>query len=83
MPQSKNRPRHHQHHPHAGGSHPHTSRRKTSPVIIAVLFFALFGLGISYFVSGSSKLAMLVGTIIGGAAGYLFGQQINQAFTKK
>ena len=83
MPQSKNRPGHHQHHPHPATPHRGKPKAKASPVIITVLFFALLGFGISYFVAGGSASALLIGGIVGVACGYIFVQQLTKTISKK
>ena len=83
MPQSKKRPHHEQHRPQQANT-PHPNATKTNRAIwVAVIFFALIGLGISFFAAGSSIIWLIVGTLIGGFCGYLFGQQIDKAISKK
>ena len=82
MPQSKNRPGH-EHHSHRGTKNPGNPKIKSSPVTIALVFFAVLGLGISYFVAGGSSTALIIGTIVGAAIGYIFGKQVKQSMSKK
>lgn len=82
MPQSKNRPGH-QHHSHRGTKNPGNPKIKSSPVVIAVVFFAVLGLGISYFVAAGSTTALIIGTVVGAAVGYIFGKQIKQSMSTK
>ena len=82
MPQSKNRPGH-QHHSHRGTKNPGNPKIKSSPVIIALVFFAVLGLGISYFVGEGSTTALVIGAVVGAAIGYIFGQQVKQSMSKK
>ena len=48
-----------------------------------MVFFALLGLGISFFVGRNSLPGVAIGIIIGAAAGYLFGHQMEKTFKKK
>ena len=81
MPQSKKRKHHHQMQ-QAGGSLS-TKGKKSSAVGVAVLFFAIIGLGIAYFTAGADVLWLIVGIIVGGACGYLFGKQVDKSFSNK
>ena len=80
MPQSKKRKHHHQVQ-QAGGSLS-TKGKKSSAVGVAVIFFAIIGLGIAYFTAGTDVLWLAVGTIVGAACGYLFGKQVDNSFSK-
>jgi hypothetical protein len=83
MPQSKSR------HPHKHTTHhdtpaAHPKHKKTNQsIVIGVLFFALIGLGISYFIGASSVIGLLTGVLIGGIAGYIFAWQVNKSLLKK
>jgi hypothetical protein len=85
MPQSKNR------HPHKHPVHHDKPAEAAAPkhkkanqsIIVTVIFFALIGLGISFFIAGSGFIALAIGTVIGGIAGYLFGWQVNKSLSKK
>jgi xanthine/uracil permease len=83
MPQSKSR------HPHKHTAHhethaAHPKHKKTNQsMVIGVLFFALIGLGISYFTGASSITGLLIGVLIGGVVGYFFAWQVNKSLTKK
>jgi membrane associated rhomboid family serine protease len=84
MPESKSR------HPHKHPSHhdkppvAHAKHQKTNQsIIVAVIFFALIGLGISYFIGSGSVAGLIIGTLIGGIAGYIFGKQVNKSLLKK
>ena len=83
MPESKSRHPHHAHqqnHP----APPHAKPAKANrAVIVAVIFFALLGLGISYFLKPESTPALIAGALIGAIAGYFFGHQIDKALSKK
>ena len=83
MPESKSR------HPHKHIPHhvkppvAHAKHKKTNQsIIVAVIFFAFIGLGISYFIGNSSVAALIIGTLIGGVAGYIFGKQVNKSLMK-
>lgn len=85
MPQSKNR------HPHKHPVHHDKPAEDAAPkhkkanqsIIVTVIFFALIGLGISFFIGGTGAIVLLAGTVIGGIVGYLFAWQLNKSLTKK
>lgn len=83
MPESKSRHPHHSHQQHHRP--PHNSKSKTFSriVIVAIGFFSLLGLGISYFVAGDNLFPTVAGAIIGAIAGYLFGHQMDKTLRKK
>ena len=82
MPASKNRPAHHTHQQHQPV--PHHSKPKTNrAVMVSIIFFALLGLGISYFINPESTPALIGGAVTGAVAGYFFGHQIDKALSKK
>ena len=83
MPASKNRPGHHSHQHHPPATHLGKSKKKGSAVMIAVIFVAILGLGISYFIAPGNMLSLLIGTIVGATAGYWFGHQIDKSLAKK
>ena len=80
MPRSKQRKHHHDpFQPHT----PVVKKGKTrSAVTVAVIFFALLGMGIAFFATGSSILWILIGAVAGGVAGYFFGKQIDRSLSK-
>ncbi|MEO6722095.1 MAG: hypothetical protein ABIN67_17145 [Ferruginibacter sp.] len=83
MPASKNRPQHqtHQQHHHAP---PNSKPKKVRKVVkIAIVFFGLLGIGISYFIAGGSLLSIASGAVIGAVAGYLFGSQMDKTLRNK
>lgn len=83
MPKSKQRKKHHDYQPPANAV---KSKKNKSAVTVAMVFFALIGIGIAYFAAGTSQLWLLwllVGAIIGAVAGYYFGRQIDKSFAKK
>ena len=82
MPRSKQRKHHHdQQHHHPVG--PKKESKSRSAVTVAVIFFALLGMGIAFFATGSSILWMLLGALLGGVGGYFFGKQIDRSLAKK
>jgi hypothetical protein len=83
MPESKSRHSHH-HHPHNSTHSAHPKPKKISRiVIVAVLFFAFLGFGISYFIDDTSIGKAIAGALLGAVAGYVFATQINKSFSKK
>ncbi|MFM6926517.1 MAG: hypothetical protein ACKOU7_13505 [Ferruginibacter sp.] len=80
MPQSKKRKHHHEHHQPASAE---KAKNNKSAVLVAVIFFCVLGIGITYFAAGPDLLWLLVGAVAGGIAGYFFGQQIDKALAKK
>jgi ABC-type dipeptide/oligopeptide/nickel transport system permease subunit len=80
MPRSKVRKHHHQVQ-HGQGTVDRGGRNKSS-VTAAIIFCAVLGLGIAYFAAGSSVLWLVVGGIVGIAAGYYFGKQLDKSFSK-
>ena len=83
MPKSKTRKNHH-HYTQPGNAE--KSKKNKSALTVAIVFFALLGMGISYFAAGESQLWMLwliCGAIVGSIAGYYFGRQIDKSFVKK
>jgi hypothetical protein len=84
MPESKARHPHKHPHHHNGTPGTHQKPKKiTRIVIIAGVFFALLGLGISYLLNASSTAALLAGPILGGIAGCIFGYQVDKTLSKK
>ncbi len=80
MPQSKKRKHHQSHHT---PSHQQEPQKNSRAVLASVIFFALAGLGISFFAAGSDIVWLIVGTIAGVIGGYFFGHQVDKALTKK
>jgi len=80
MPKSKQRKHHHESHRPAGTA---GAKKSRSAVTVAVIFFALFGMGIAYFATGTAILWLIVGAIAGGTGGYFFGKQIDRSLSKK
>jgi len=84
MPESKSRHPHHHQHPNSNTHNAHPKPKKISPIVIlAVLFFAFLGFGISYFIDDTSIGKAIAGTLLGAIAGYIFANQINKSFSKK
>lgn len=83
MPQSKSRnlhPHHQQNHPAPPHAKPKQSGRAA---LVAMVLFALLGLGISYFIAGYSKPSLAAGVLIGAIGGYLVGHQMDKSLKKK
>jgi len=84
MPQSKSRHPHKHVQQHNKPSDIHPKHKKTNrSIIVSIIFFALIGLGISYFIDGESVLALIIGAIAGCIAGYIFAVQVNKSLLKK
>lgn len=85
MPNSKGRhaAKHPHHHPKKAGSTgvAHKAPSRIKATTIATAFFAFLGLGIGFFIDGSSVVAIGAGTVLGAFAGYLFGRQIDNSIT--
>ena len=84
MPQSKSR------HPHKNSTHHNTPgtaipkpKKTNRSIVVTVIFFALIGLGISYFVAGSNITGLIIGLIAGSIIGYIFAMHVNKSLTKK
>ena len=83
MPESKKRVHQQQPQNQNYKTHHPRSRQPNRAVLVGVIFFALLGMGITYFI-GNGNIAWIVGGAITGAvAGYLFGQQINKTISKR
>lgn len=67
---------HHHDHTHAGVAHKPKKKRKASTLM--AVFIGLVGLGIAYFSSGASYIALAAGAIVGAIAGYLIGRQMDK-----
>jgi uncharacterized membrane protein YqgA involved in biofilm formation len=80
MPQSKKRKHHHEHHQSPNAE---KAKKNKSAVLVAVIFFCLLGIGITYFAAGPGLLWILTGAVVGAIAGYFFGLQIDKALAKK
>lgn len=83
MPDSKSRS-HHKNATHQKTSitHPKTKSTSRASTVVA-LFFALLGLGITYFIYGANGIALVIGTIIGAVIGSVFGYLIARNLSKK
>jgi membrane associated rhomboid family serine protease len=84
MPESKGRHLHHHQHPHNKTSNTHPKSKKPNRIVlVASLFFAFLGFGISYFIDDTSIGKAIAGALLGVIAGYIFGNQIKKSFLKK
>jgi hypothetical protein len=88
MPQSKSRHahKHPHHHPHQPSKTPpaHAKPKDNNRVIlIAVLFFGFLGLAIGYFINSGSLTILLTSTIVGAAAGFIFGYGMKKSLPGK
>lgn len=84
MPQSKSRHshKHPQSHNKTSNTHP-GPKPNNRAIIVAVIFFAFFGLGISFFINASNMLVLIAGAVLGGLAGFLFGYQVKKSLSEK
>jgi uncharacterized membrane protein len=83
MPQSKSRHAHKHAHPPSKTPPIHPKPKDNNRVIlIAVLFFGFLGLAIGYFI-GRGIATLLTATILGVAAGFIFGYSIKKSFSGK
>jgi membrane associated rhomboid family serine protease len=73
MPQSRQR---HGHHYQKPADIP-ASQRVKGRIIWAILF-AIFGLGIAFFASGTNWVALLIGALFGAVVGYFAGKSMEQ-----
>jgi hypothetical protein len=80
MPRSKQRKHHHDQQTPLNLV---KSGKSRSAEKVAIIFFALLGLGIAFFAAGTSVLWLAIGAIAGAVAGYFFGKQIDRSFSKK
>ena len=84
MPASKSRHAHK--HPHhtikTSNTHPNP-KKSNKAIIVAVLFFALLGLGIGFFIDASSTKVLIAGAVTGTIAGFIFGYQVNKSLSEK
>lgn len=84
MPESKARHPHKHPQQHNSHSNSHPKTKKINRIVIVVtLFFALLGLGFSYFLNATSVVGLVAGAVVGGIAGFIFGYQIDKSFSKK
>ncbi|MCW3112954.1 MAG: hypothetical protein JWR18_1350 [Segetibacter sp.] len=84
MPQSRNRPKHHQHvHHHVGPSHTTHRKVKRSAAFVISILTAVLGLAVAYFTRGLDVLWLLIGAGIGAVAGYLVGRGLDKSIEKK
>lgn len=83
MPESKNRRAHHHHQQNHPAPHHNNPKKLSRPALIGIIFFALLGLGIGYFISGANLYALVIGGAAGAVIGYLFGHQVDKGLRKK
>jgi hypothetical protein len=83
MPQSKSRHPHKNVQQHKPAGVPPKAKKTNRSIVVTVIFFALIGLGISYFIAGSDITGLIIGLIAGSIAGYIFAMQVNKDLTKK
>lgn len=71
---SQTKKKHHPQHPPV----PHIKKeiKRWRVILVAIIFFVLFGAGIAYFAAGDNGTWLITGSIIGAALGYFFGRQI-------
>ena len=81
MPRSKQRKHHHDQ--HQSSNNLVKTGKGRSAVTVAVVFFALLGMGIAYFAAGASILWLIVGAVAGAIGGYFFGKQIDKSTAAK
>jgi len=79
MPQSKKRAHHHQEVP---PPHRIAGRKNHAIVYVAIIFFALLGMGITFFAAGDDTSWLVAGAIAGGIAGFFFGRLIDKSIYK-
>ena len=82
MHESKKRAQPHPQQHHGGGNNP-ADKKFNKVVKVAMIFFVVIGLFISLFITGPNVLSQIIGAVVGGIAGYFFGQQMHTAFYKK
>jgi hypothetical protein len=75
MPESRKRPGHHEY--KKPGAIPAKQRVKGRTVLM--LLFAVFGLLIALFSAFDNYIAWAVGTVVGGAIGYIVGKKMEKA----
>ena len=80
MPESRNRPKHHQHHTNAT----HTpARAKRSAALVVAILAAFMGFVAAYFARGLDATWLLTGTAIGAILGYFVGAAMDKGMEKK
>ena len=73
--------RHKKHHPPP--HHPASPKpKRKAAATVFIVFLSVFGLGLGYFAAGTI-LALAIGAIIGGVAGYLIGHNLDKMARKK
>lgn len=77
MPQSRKR---HGHTYHKPADIP--AKQRTRGRIIWALLFSVFGLIIAFSAAGSNYVALVIGTVLGGALGYFIGRRMEEEAKK-
>ena len=83
MAQSHHRKKHKEHlrqYQHKQGNISSAPKRKAA--VIFAIVGAVIGLAVSYFASDANFAWIVIGTVVGGAAGYLFGRNIDNGINK-
>jgi 1,4-dihydroxy-2-naphthoate octaprenyltransferase len=75
MPQSRKRPGHHEY--KKPGAIPAKQRVKGRTILM--LLFAVFGLLIALFAAYDNYMVLAIGTLVGGAIGYVVGKNMEKA----
>jgi uncharacterized membrane protein len=57
--------------------------KKYRVIAVAVIFFLLFGAGITFFAAGSNVIWLVTGALIGAICGFFFGRQIVKGLFKE
>lgn len=81
MPQSKKRPHAHPQQ-HLAPNNKTGVKKNNKLTAIAIIFFGLIGLGMSFFMADGNIIWMIIGAILGTAAGYIFANEMMKTFSK-
>jgi hypothetical protein len=84
MPHSKSRhpQKHHPQNIKTSNTHP-KAKKSNSAIYVSILFCALLGFGISYFINASDSTVLITGTILGALSGLIFGYMVNKSLSEK
>lgn len=58
-------------------------RKNISVIVVSTLIIGLLGAGISFFLAGNDNTSLIIGAIVGGAIGFLFGTQIVKGLSRE
>ena len=58
------------------------AKQRTNATTVMTIFLGVFGLLVTYF-AGGTGIALAIGTIVGGAAGYYIGYRMRKSASKK